>query len=281
MENSLDLIREFINSDYLQGDIENLKSFDFAKLEGVEKYDGCSKGNYDPDDSKLAKAIYYVIWKDKLPELNTIEDIGTGKNYRGDTINTFNTLFGKKIDSFHRIEKYSNNEPLKKYVKEDFYKTYQTIGNFMLMPNRPLEKNTINLYRGGFYGWRDYFDRFLYELNECLTNDAYDNPIFKNLIVQNEFYFEKFNNIQKISEVNFLEPYLNSKCVKELFFKEEPMFLSEEGRKDKHNIPLSEESKQEYTEFAECYISKVTEIINYRADKIIEELKSKGLGEET
>lgn len=78
------IITKFVNSKYLNGDINKLISFSFSDLRD-DDYFGCKCRFFDEDDTDLAKAIMYLIWFDKIPDL-TFDDIGTGKNYRGDIL---------------------------------------------------------------------------------------------------------------------------------------------------------------------------------------------------
>lgn len=53
------LVKEFIN-DELDGDISDLASYNFSKLEGDLKF-GNQRGYFDCDDTLLARAIYCVF----------------------------------------------------------------------------------------------------------------------------------------------------------------------------------------------------------------------------
>ena len=83
------LIRSFID-EKLDGNIENFLNYDLDQLENDEKY-----GGFDPDNSKIANAIYVVLWGDKIPDLN-YDALGT--SYRGDILNSFNTLMGRSTE---------------------------------------------------------------------------------------------------------------------------------------------------------------------------------------
>ena len=123
------IVTEFINSKYLHGDINKLISFSFSDLYN-DNYFGYKNRYFDEDDTDLAKAIMYLIWFDKISDL-TFDDIGTGKIYRGDTLNTYNTLFGKN----NQYEKYITDSFLKDSILQ-FKKKYVTLGNFMLKQNK-------------------------------------------------------------------------------------------------------------------------------------------------
>lgn len=269
------LIIDFID-EYLNGNIDALKTFDFAELANDKKY-GCPGRGFDCDDTNLIRAICFIVWENVLPELDFYQ-IETGKRYRGDTLNTFATLFGKKIGKnlYAGAEKFSDDDCFRASV-DNFYKTYHTIGNFVLMPNIALEtikedkiasSTTINLYRGTC-SWRDYFDRFLLELKYCLTDDNKKDAVLTSLIERNRFYFYFFNfDLMEISRINFFDPYftLNGEVCE--------FFAPYEYHWRNKSTP-TEAQRTEYVNFANNYMSKAQEIINYRADKIINELKLK------
>ena len=111
------LLKDFI-SEKLDGDIENFKNYNFLLLENDKKFGRCSEsGNgFDPDDTEIARAVYYLLFSNKVHDTDldfSFSDIGTHKKYRGDTLNTFNTLFGEKLE---RAVKYSNNDMT--FIKE-------------------------------------------------------------------------------------------------------------------------------------------------------------------
>ncbi|WJV18975.1 hypothetical protein QU593_00270 [Rossellomorea marisflavi] len=109
--------------------------------------------------------------------------------YRGDTLNSFHTMFGKEVTSdggsrrFKGVEKYLSDQPLREIVNR-YHQTYHTVGNFIPLPNKKLERHTFNTYRGVKYG--DYFDLFLKRLEhwfvskENLDGDKVDSLIQEN-----------------------------------------------------------------------------------------------------
>lgn len=208
------LIQDFITV-YLDKDIDNLASFDFCLLEKDKQF-GCPGRNFDPDDTNLARALYVIIWSDLLPNLN-LNDIGTGCLYRGDTLNTFNTLFGKDCKG---ICKYTNDATFLKSV-ENFKKTCFSIGNFLPLPNKAIEIgntiHTINTYRGT-NSWRDYQDKYLLELKKCLENRFDKDSSLSSLIDSNGFYFEYLeNSFENYIKINFLTDYVDNNDINDLF----------------------------------------------------------------
>ena len=104
MNEQVQLIADFID-EKLQGNIYSLVSYDIAQLKGDRKY-GEGKGRYfDCDDTNLSRAIFTVVFDGVWKDLNS-RTLEQGK-YRGDTINSFNTLVSGKL--LLRIRKYLIN----------------------------------------------------------------------------------------------------------------------------------------------------------------------------
>ena len=257
------LVQEF-TAEYLDADIDNLASFDFYLLEQDKRF-GCPGRNFDPDDTNIAKALYIIIWSDLIPNLS-FDNIGTGCLYRGDTLNTFNTLFGK---DYNGIRKYTNDIVFIKSV-EAFKKTCFSIGNFLPLPNKTIEigntTHTINTLRGT-NSWRDYQDKYLLELKKCLENE-FDKDIFLcSLIDKNNFYFELLeNSFENYIKINFLTDYVNNNDIKGMFSPYLYHWM---------NKNISELDKQQYISFAQNYIECCTKIITNRAKILISVLKQK------
>lgn len=261
-KDAIEFVKKFVK-EKLNDDINEFKNFNFEKIKTEEYGEMTSSGDFDADDTKIARAIYFLIWKDLLPELDKLDDIGTGKKYRGDHLNTFNTLFGR---DYIGLNKYADDEELKKKAK-GFNEKYQTIGNFMLLPNKSLtDKITLNTYRGTC-SWHDYFDIFLSELEKCLNKYA-SNETLKALVECNSIYFQEINTIQKFRDVNYLEKYFENDAVKIFFNK-----CIFHWQKKEEN--LTEEDKQEYVKFAKNYIDIASLIIDDRAIKMISALNNK------
>lgn len=85
----LELIRNFID-ERLDGDIDALATFELATLIGDNVF-GCPGRYFDPDDTELMRAIYAVVFENVWPN---ISDEIQANRLRGDTLNTFATMFG-------------------------------------------------------------------------------------------------------------------------------------------------------------------------------------------
>ena len=102
--------------------------------------------------------------------------------------------------NFLGIQKYTDNEKIIAMAKE-FHKKYHTIGNMMVLPNNSLEVNgknyTLNTARS-LSPWYDYFDKFLLEVKQALTNPnlIFDEKstkfLIERLVGENSDFFEKY-----------------------------------------------------------------------------------------
>ena len=267
LEACRELVRNFIDETF-KGDIQQLTTFDFSRLKGNVTY-GCKGRRFDCDDTDLARAIYYLVWGDTLPDLHL--DALKRKRYRGDTLNSFHTMFGKEVTSdgisrrFKGVEKYLSDQPLRETVNR-YHQTYHTVGNFIPLPNIKLERHTFNTYRGVKYG--DYFDMFLKRLEHWFVSEEnLDRDMVDSLIQENRFYFDRFernrSGFKTFCKINFLTEYLT---------EEDNV---NDGIIDHSRWWGKKLTKESYPEVAYTYIEYSSAIINSRAKKIIGKLEKK------
>ena len=285
LEKSKAVVKEFLGKMYpgntLPEQLEEFKGFDFMKLEKNSKYANCSFA-FDADDTLLARCVYFVIWCNgddeyRLPGLVSFDDIGTGRKYRGETLNTYNTLFGKKDMG---VEKFFNNsdEETKTIIKK-FRAKYRTIGNFMLLPDIRISVNidkmggmveesveSINTYRGKSSKYRDFFDLSL----QGLFGDSDEN--MPKLRDANKFYFDFMSEKNgRFCKINFLESYFNADGIT----VRENLFKHPNPNRPYQWYFTSETEKEEYRAFAMNYINKASAIIDDRAGRICEVLRER------
>lgn len=117
MNNAKRLINDFVD-EKLQGNLSELPHFDFARLQGDRKYGTCNGGSFDCDNTNLSKAIYLLVFEGVWNNM-TPKSLENGM-YRGDTINTFNTIFGRPIakGEFAAINRFKPDHKLQQRVKE-------------------------------------------------------------------------------------------------------------------------------------------------------------------
>ena len=128
------------------------------------------------------------VWKD----LNS-QTLEQGK-YRGDTINSFNTIFGRPADEggFFGLNQFEPDDQLVARVTR-FHSLYHTIGNMVVLPNAYIGKYSLNTFRGSYYKWRDYIDQFVKALHDYLTDKGdIENEVFLQLMELNKDDFNKY-----------------------------------------------------------------------------------------
>lgn len=248
--------------------------YDIEKCKNIEySYGSNSKDVWDCDDTHLARVVLFLIHSNRednkysIPRLNRFIDIGSGYKYkyRGDTLNTYSTLFGCKNQGCKKF--FEKNEEVEKFRRK-----YVTIGNFFLLPalSVQLDENirkwdSINTFRGINEHYRDFFDLFLYKfLNQHEDFKPWRKNSDDECIKE---YFKLADNKNEFIKRNLLECYLNDN---------EGISSNIFGHKDVENPYCwwcENIDENEYRKFAFRYIEKATEIINYRAEKITEILQ--------
>lgn len=259
------LVRDFITT-YLQDNLENLRQFDFKELQNSEKF-GCHDRPFDCDDTNIMRAIYVVLWGDLLPNL-TMENCGYRKQYRGDTMNTFHTMFGRAIEGrpgfFAGLEKYSPNDALREKVRH-FGKLCSNIGNYLVLPNYYANNTTLNCYRGT-NDWHDFFDRFLIELYKVQTNAASQDKVLAELVRINNFCFKHFQGKENFQ--NFLDAMLlTDYCDSQTRLPTEIFAMNYHW--------MDEKNPEKYFQDSECYLFHTEKIIRSRCNQIIAQLQQK------
>ena len=191
MKKATSLINHFIEES-LQGNLSALSSFDFAQLRGDKKYGVCRSNSFDCDSTNLANAIYLLVFEDVWKDLTYLSL--ENRMYRGDTINSFNTTFGRTVTTggFAGLNRFNPDKSLQKRVQR-FHSLYHTIGNFIVLPNASVGGRTLNTFRGFHYQWRDYIDKFIEALHLLLTvPQGTHDKLFHQLIDANVKDFEPY-----------------------------------------------------------------------------------------
>ena len=189
---AIDLVRKFV-AEELHGNLDALADCDLATLEGHPLY-GAPGRTFDTDDGNLVRALFDVLYAEALPGL-ALPTLGTGRAYRGDTLNTFHTLFGRPIPDqpgrFAGLERHRPSEALRARAAA-FHRTYHTLGNLAPLPNRSRGRLTFNTYRGTHPEWRDAFPAFLQNLRLALLADPAADPTLCQLVELNAEAFRGF-----------------------------------------------------------------------------------------
>ena len=218
--------------------------------------------HFDGDRTKIVYAIDYLLYHNKINKLS-LGNASDGMNFSGDTINTFRTLFGNRFTGTEEIVERNLNFDKKQIdAKNNFFRTYQRIGNFYILPNGKYSDTTINKYRGTYKEYKDFFDIFL----RVLYTDK--DKILTSLkqTESNSEFFNKYSRKEQFCELFFLQDYENldynhpstkngSRCNYQYF----------------SSLGISSEV---YKEFAFNYIKMASDLINKRSEKIVRKLKN-------
>ena len=264
---AVQLVKDFV-VEMLAGDWRLWRDFDLSALRDSDKF-GCPQRGFDGDDCNIMRAVYSVLWGDFLPHLQ-MDNCGTRRPYRGDTMNTFHTMFGKEnklhTGFFDGLEKYSPSDEIRQRVRV-FQKRCTSLGNYVVLPNFYARQTTLNCYRGT-NDWHDFFDRFLMELYKVLTGTDGADDTLQDLVKANDFCFQKFQGRAGFAEfiqTLLLKNYCSKSCIPQKIFAMNYHWMNEKAR-------------ERYLQAAELYLEKTEEIIRCRAEKIIALLHQKVRG---
>lgn len=248
--------------------ISDLITYDFHKIREnkLKKFDN-GKTYEDGDCTKLAYAIYSIIWLPRMAELGISQfsesNFGNYLNsFSGDTINTLYTTIGSP-KYCTRIKKILNLTSAEKVIVNEFEQKYQTIGNFYFLPKNTIKRESINMYRGK--KWNDFFDIFLKVLECTFSNKELVDEQFRNLFEKNSFFFDKIHNINDFMNLFFLAD------TQENYNYMTDFVLKGSGCHYSHSM-LCESNVDEYKSFVLDYMSKANVLILKRSKVMVREL---------
>ncbi len=260
---AIDLVRKFVEEE-LRGNLDALADVDLATLEGHSLY-GAPGRTFDTDDGNLVRALFDVLYADALPGLS-LPALGTGRAFRGDTLNTFHTLFGRPIPGqpgrFAGLERHRPSDALRARAAA-FQRTYHTLGNLAPLPNRSLGRLTFNTYRGTHPEWRDAFPAFLQNLRLALLANPAADPTLCRLVELNDEAFRGFrtpDGLARFAHHLDLDDYIDPATGLPISHYEP----------NAHFIPQSDE---EYFASADRYLAIAPLLIQRRAARMIARLR--------
>ena len=270
------LLRDFVALK-LGGDLQKFKDFDLEELKDDTRF-GCENPRqFDCDNTFIIRAVYVLLFRRAFPDLTDWREIDTGKPYRGDTIHTFHTIFGRamaeKPGCYYGIDRFA---PVDKELYDRirrFHKTIHTLGNFVVLPNAAVQCSarflTLNTYRGT-NRWRDYFDQFLLALEPCLRNRAdADKVLFRLVHERNEPAFGQYTSqdgFTRLAKNLLLDDFLDEAGhAKNLF--------ADANGKVRFHWEKPQPSREVYLEAVTNYLDHAEKNISARADRMTEMLK--------
>lgn len=206
----VELVTRFVE-ERLNGDINRLAKFPLGNLRNDDMF-GCPNRNFDSDDTELMRAIYCLVFGEVWENIS-MDNLGDGK-LRGDTLNTYNTLFSQPWNEKFTAIWHPDEELLTKM--KEFQTTCYTIGNMAVLPDRRIGEWSINKHRGCHSEWHDYEDHFLDALYKVLTNAPDRDPDLEELVELNKEDFKTFygkDGWVKFIEGNLLTNYVDNNYV--------------------------------------------------------------------
>lgn len=270
------LVRAFIQ-EKLDGDLQKFKEFDIKTLKDDPVF-GCTDPRYfDGDNTYIMRAVYVLLWSGVFPRMTDWREIDTGKYYRGDTIHTFYTIFGRSDPAqpghFFGIDRFAPvDEALYERIRR-FHNKVRTLGNFVVLPNCAVKTDagflTLNTYRGTNH-WHDYFDRFLLALEPCLScGDRSDETLYKLVHERNKYAFADYKGpggFTRLVKALLLDDYLDAdgRAVN---------FYADAGGRVRFHWDRPQVSRETYLQGVVNYLDHAEKIISQRADRMIEMLK--------
>lgn len=268
-------VKKFVDK-ALNGDIRNFKNYCFWNLKGSKLGESSTKNSFDSDDTELARMIYSLVWGIES------DSIGTNRDFRGDTVNSFATIMSKSLEMQVLNNLCNDNKRLpvlqirniqienERLINKiyDFSRKYLTIGNFTVLPNRKHEGVNENLNTFRAHAFADCFDSFLLELKNCFLEKS-SNTVLKKLFDVNKSIFQHDSSnpeksFEKFCSTFFLNDYLEMLNDNKRFFAQLRWWED-----------LTESAAQEYFDQLEYFLDTAMVIIDNRNDKFIEVLKEK------
>ena len=262
----------------LAGDLRNFKEFDFETLKYDDLFGCMDPQSFDGDDTYIIRAVYVLLFGKAFPDMTDWREIGTGKCYRGDTIHTFHTVFGRpdpaRRGHFRGIDRFAPvDDALYERIRR-FRKKVCTLGNYVVLPNSTIKAGdrfvTLNTYRGTNH-WRDYFDRFMLALEPCLRDrSAADETLYRLVHERNDFAFAAYrcrDGFARLARNLLLDDYLDAQG------HAMNIFAGADG-KVRFHWEEPQPPREVYLQGVMNYIDRAERIISNRADRMIEMLKA-------
>ena len=264
---------------HLGGNVEALAELSLRTIRSLPLVYGFDTlDSADCDDTNLAWEVYYRLWgiesvRECPPAPPDVPEYRCEEWMRGDTINSFRTLFGREIEDvgsapdpivgFKGLRRFGAEEELFKMAHEFWY-TYHRIGNFLPLPNVKCGGKTMNTCRTA---WHDYFDQFLAALHDCLLGTPRANPMLMGLVDANAFFWDDYRGEagwRRYVEKFMLEDYCDANLIPKRLYK--GLWHWRRGV-----------SRDDYVRACRDYIQTATELIDRRGKRMMREVVRRGL----
>ena len=248
------LIELFVE-DVLEGDLDNLVSFNLNTIKDNTLYGYAYGGAYCPEQARIVRAIMLAVFGNLWPDITL--DSFIQHEYSVERINFTTYIFGANIgdEYFKGLNKFQPTKTLHDRCVEVNRLMY-TIGNYWILPCGVTPD--LGTYR---YHWMT--DLYLSDMFKVLTDNDDADPTLKRLFDKSERAIEKYHSadgFKKLMRGMMMNKYL--------YRTGEP----------KDVLPRIWSMKQpmtmwEYFDGVEKYCKFMEEFIPKRGQKIVDKLK--------
>jgi len=200
---ALRTLRNFID-EKLDGNIDNLATFDLSSIVKDEKYGGQMMAR-----TYIAWSIMSLAFGDVWPELSV--DTFKGYRYTIDTICQTNYPLGCNMTTYFKgMETFSPSDELVKRAF-DCYHLCHTVGNLVIWPGKVYEKVNMAMHHSSYH-FHGYMDQFLIAFREALLNQGPHDYTMGGLLKKNRLAMAKYQRergFTRLMHALMLDPFID------------------------------------------------------------------------
>ena len=256
-EFALNLVKEFIR-DKLNGDITNLKDFDFGTLREDKKYGDCGGYGFSPEKCSTMKAIMTLVFADAWPGLTYygIEHY----EYTIGLLNTSTQILGCPVgEEFKGMTKF---RPMADQMDRAwaFHSLHHTVGNYWVLPSKGGSLLTI---RESIPRKFRYVDAFLGEFYKGMVGEKKMQMDVKASVWGARKYYKQYQDeggFARMCDRLFLNDYVD--------YLGKPIELFPGVWSDQKDL-----TRDEYFKALDQYLTFCEEVIPKRSELMIKRLK--------
>lgn len=251
------LMADFIK-EHLNDNIENLLYFDFTTLKEDSKY-GPIKGPSIVTHYAIVKSIIELAFGDYWPALN-VETLDKCQ-YQTGTIIHYQRIAGCRLANrrYKSLDKYCP-EPELIDMAEELHANVNTIGDFIVWPNKAIMANKFDGYK-----MRGYIDRMFIAMYKVMTDAPKQNMDIKAVLFKNRMMMKEYQG--KAGFVAFMKNSLLDRFINEDGIPKSLFYGLSNTAKD-FRPELLPDALRQYHDF-------MVPTVEWRSRKILERLKRK------
>lgn len=256
-EFAVNLFKDFIR-DKLDGDIANLKDFDFGTLREDKKYGDCGGYGFSVEKCSTMKAIMTLVFADAWPGL-TYHGIERYE-YTIGILNTSTQILGCPVgEEFKGMTKF---RPMADQMDRAwaFHSLHHTVGNYWVLPSKGGSLLTI---RESIPRKFRYVDAFLGEFYKAMTGEKKMQVDVKASVWGAQKYYQQYQNdggFARLCDNLLLNDYVD--CLGK------PIELFPGVWSDQKDL-----TRDEYFKALDQYLTFCEEVIPKRSELMIKHLK--------